>query len=141
MTDPKCRCTFILAGYENAMKNDLLGANEGLERRFASVFIVEALTNAQLASVYQKHLKGGWRGSIPHDTIVKLLDSKPGLVKYGGADMVALVRCCERAHITRFFPERISRRISEQDFVEGIRLFTGSKARRHSSSVPLSMYS
>ena len=139
MTDPKCRCTFILAGYEGAMKSDLLSANEGLERRFASVFVVEALTNAQLATVYQRRLRTGWRCAVPHATIVKLLDSKPGLVRYGGADMVALARCCERAHITRFFPERISRRISEADFVEGIRLFTSSKARRHSSA-PSSMY-
>lgn len=42
MTDPKCTCTFILAGYEGAMKTDLLGANEGLERRFASVFVVSS---------------------------------------------------------------------------------------------------
>jgi len=139
MTDPKCTCTFILAGYEGAMKNDLLSANEGLERRFSSVFLVEALTNTHLATVYQKHLKSGWRCSVTHANIVKLLNSKPGLVRYGGADMVALVRCCERAHITRFFPERISKRISEQDFVKGIHLFTGSKARRHNTA-PLSMY-
>ena len=68
-------------------------------------------------------------------TVVKMLDSKPGgLVRYGGADMVALVRACERAHITRLFPERISRRISENDFINGIRLFTSAPLSIHMNS-------
>jgi len=140
MTDPKCTCTFILAGYEGAMKTDLLGANEGLERRFASVFVIPPLTNTELAHVYHKRLKPGWRCNVQHDTIVKLLDSKPGLIRYGGADMVALVKACERAHITRFFPMRMTRRISNDDFVEGVKLFTSTKARR-SDRAPMGMYS
>lgn len=109
MTDPHCTCTFIVAGYEQAVKKHLLAANEGLERRFASVFVIEPLKANQLAAVFLRHLRKGWRCSVPQKKIAALLQKNPP--RHGAAGVVALARLAERSHISRLFPNRVSRRL------------------------------
>ena len=50
MTDPECTTTFIFAGYADLIKSNLFGANEGLSRRFHSVFVLQKPTPMEMAA-------------------------------------------------------------------------------------------
>ena len=49
MTKEGSTVTFIFAGYEKAIKQNLLSANEGLVRRFANVFLLKNLEHVRCA--------------------------------------------------------------------------------------------
>ena len=140
MTDPKCTTTFILAGYETKIRRQLLASNEGLERRFAAVFTIAKPTNDDLADIFETVLKTGWKTTVKRADLAKIFETNPSLTKFNGGDVEHLVRQCERAHVARYFPHRMTRNIAYTDLVAAVKTFLEQKSRRGSEIAHSGMY-
>jgi hypothetical protein len=140
MTDPKCTTTFILAGYEAKVRSQLFASNEGLERRFATVYTIARPTNDELALIFERLLKKGWKSTIKREDLAKVIAATPALSRFNGGDMEHLVACCEKAHIARYFPARMSRKISYGDLNVAVKSFLELKSRARADNVSSGMY-
>lgn len=140
MTDPKCSTTFILAGYETKIRKQLLASNEGLERRFAAVFTITKPTNEDLADIFETVLKPGWKTTVKRADLAKIFEANPALSKFNGGDVEHLVRQCERAHVARYFPHRMTRKIAYADLVVAVKTFLEQKSRRGADTAHSGMY-
>ena len=140
MTDPKCSTTFILAGYETKIRKQLLASNEGLERRFAAVFTIAKPTNEDLADIFETVLKPGWKTTVKRADLAKIFETNPTLTKFNGGDVEHLVRQCERAHVARYFPHRMTRKIAYTDLVVAVKTFLEQKSRRAADLSHSGMY-
>lgn len=138
MTNPDCHTTFIFAGYEKDCREKLLAVNQGLERRFSSIFLIKDPSIKELAQIFRVLLKKerGWKTLMQEQTIIDLFTTKKDLFKNAGGDVESIVRYCIKAHINRFFPERMNQKINSDDLKEGIKLFEKSKNRQKKNILP-----
>ena len=142
MTNPTCTTTFIMAGYAKAIQTQLLGANEGLERRFGAIYAVQKPTVHELAELWrQKVSVCGWKTTVTTEQASILLAQNPEVCLYHGGDMTSLADpMCHDAHIHRIFPNRLSRVITKEDFSNAILLFKKLKNRTTAPQPVFSLY-
>jgi len=142
MTDPACTTTFIFAGYEAMIKGQLFGANEGLSRRFNSIFVMEKPTPSEMAKIF-KIICGkprGWKSIIPPLDLTKLFEQFKEQFKDSGGDVESLVLASYRAHVNRFFPSKMSQKVSIADATAGMQIFLKNKAKKKKNSLSEHMY-
>ncbi|ESZ94905.1 NFX1-type zinc finger-containing protein 1 [Sclerotinia borealis F-4128] len=105
MTKPKFanKMILILAGYENDM-NSLLGANEGLNSRFADEIIFQALSPKNSLLILQNALEkenvliDGLKDISTHQPFLDMIAQLSGLPAWGNArDMITLANSMIRA--------------------------------------------
>jgi len=131
MTNPTNNVTFIMAGYEKAVKRSILGHNEGLERRFGAIHTVPKPSVANLACILLGMLKQGrWKApSVSTDALASVLHSNKASFLFGGGDMEVLCDLTKKAHIKRLWPAGLTRRINMDDVKAAVSMFKRSKDR------------
>lgn len=132
MTDPKCTTTFIMAGYSDMVKNNLFTANEGLARRFNSIFVMEKPTPPEMAKIFKVicNKAKGWKCVAPEDALSKLFVEAKDLFKDSGGDIESLVLACYKAHVNRYFPSRMTQKVNLVDVKEGLTIFKKNKSKK-----------
>ena len=136
MTDPKCTTTFIMAGYADMVKNNLFSANEGLARRFNSIFVMEKPTPPEMAKIFKVicNKAKGWKCVAQEESLKKLFVESKEFFKDSGGDIESLVLTSYKAHVNRFFPSRMTQRVNLVDVAEGLKLFKKNKSKKKTST-------
>jgi energy-coupling factor transporter ATP-binding protein EcfA2 len=135
MTDPECTTTFIFAGYAEMIKNNLFGANEGLSRRFQSIFVLEKPNALEMAEIFI-HLcrkQKGWKCIVSKDQLQPMFQESYSYFKDAGGDVEGLVLCTYKAHVNRYFPHKMNQRIIKEDVMKGFAIFVRNKNKKAST--------
>jgi len=142
MTDPKCTTTFIMAGYADMVKNNLFSANEGLARRFNSIFVMEKPTPVEMSKIFKVicNKAKGWKCIAIEDNLTKLFEQSKDQFKDSGGDIESLVLASYKAHVNRYFPIRMTQKVNLNDVVEGIKIFKKNKSKKKTASIPEHLY-
>jgi len=132
MTDPKCTTTFIMAGYADMVKNQLFGANEGLSRRFNSIFMMERPSPREMAQIFKIicNKAKGWRSVASEDAVTKVFDQSKDLFRDSGGDVESLVLASYKAHVNRYFPSRMTQKVNIDDVAEGLKIYKKNKSKK-----------
>lgn len=134
MTNPECTTTFIMAGYAEMIKKHLFGANEGLSRRFHSVFVLEKPSAADMSQLYIQMCKSpkGWKCDVPSESVSALFQGQNGAKEFknAGGDIEAFVLCTYKAHVNRFFPKPMTQRIIKEDMDRGLEMYLRNKNKK-----------
>ena len=143
MTNPECTTTFIMAGYEEMVKNNLFGANEGLNRRFHSVFVLQKPSMVDMVALFENMCKRqkGWKCIVCTVSIMCMLKDLNDSFKDAGGDIEDLVLCTYKAHVNRFFPKPITQRITQEDIARGIEIYMRNKNKKKVSTSVSYLYS
>jgi SpoVK/Ycf46/Vps4 family AAA+-type ATPase len=141
MTDPKCTTTFIMAGYASKVKSQLFGANEGLARRFNSIFVIEKPSPSDMSRIFKIicNKAKGWKCIAQEDGVTKLFEQSKEHFKDSGGDVESLVLASYKAHVNRFFPSRMSQKVNLTDIVEGLVIYKKNKSKKK-ASIPEHLY-
>lgn len=136
MTDPTCTTTFIMAGYADMVKSQLFGANEGLSRRFNSIFVIEKPAPREMAKIFKIicNKAKGWKCIAQEDGLTVLFEQSKEHFKDSGGDVESLVLSSYKAHVNRFFPTRMSQQVSIIDVSEGLKMFKKNKSKKKVSA-------
>ncbi len=136
MTDPECTTTFIMAGYADLIKGNLFKTNEGLSRRFHSVFMLNRPTPVQMTAIFQSLCRAqkGWKCAADPAGLTAIFQKSKDKFKDAGGDVEAFVTCSLKAHINRFFPERITQRVSLDDVSKGLAIFLRNKQKKDTTT-------
>jgi len=130
MTNPENRVTFIMAGYEKAVKRSLLSHNEGLERRFGAIHVVPKPSMHELGDILHSMLhRRQWYPALEKHEVSSVLQQHPNTFFFAGGDMEVLADLTKKAHIKRLWPHGLTKRISREDIEHAIRMFKRSKDR------------
>jgi len=138
MTDPRCTTTFIMAGYADMVKNNLFTANEGLARRFNSIFVMEKPSPSEMTKIFMVicNKAKGWKCVAQEESLTKLFVESKELFKDSGGDIESLVLASYKAHVNRYFPIRMTQKVNLCDVKEGLAIFKKNKSKKkmHSHS-------
>ena len=130
MTNPDNHVTFIMAGYEKAVKRTILGHNEGLERRFGAIHVVPKPSMNDLGDILHSMLRDGkWVAVSSKQEVGRLLRQHPNTFHFAGGDMEVLADLTKKAHIKRLWPDGLTHRIQLEDIQTAIGMFQRSKDR------------
>jgi len=142
LTSERCTTTFVLAGYTKSMKSALLGSNEGLERRFASVFELDTPSTNDLAKIFKVLVERerGWQSRVDESELAAFFANHKDDFRNHGGDVETFVAFIRKAHIRRFFPERMSQRVTSGDVQAAFKMFKKNKITK-SKVLNLAMYS
>ena len=142
MTDPQCTTTFIMAGYEQMIKSQLFGANEGLARRFNSIFVMEKPSPCEMAKIFKIicNKPKGWKSVAKEDNLTKVFDEYKEYFKDSGGDVESLVVASYKAHVNRFFPYKMNQKVTLNDVKEGMKIFVKNKSKKKSGVSADHMY-
>ena len=132
MTDPKCTTTFIMAGYAEMIKNNLFSANEGLSRRFNSIFVMEKPNPNEMAQIFKVicNKAKGWKCVAQTDDLTKMFEQSKEYFKDSGGDIEALVLSSYHAHVNRYFPRRMNQRVNLTDIMNALVVYKKSKSKK-----------
>lgn len=134
------RVTFIMAGYEHSIRKSILEHNEGLERRFGTVFKIPKPTTIDLVLILLRMVRREkWVCTIESDAIIAAFERVRGSFRFAGGDMELLFQNIQRSHIKRLWPEGMTKKITMQDLRSGIAGFKSSTDRRV-CEVPVHMF-
>ena len=141
MTNPNHHVTFIMAGYADAVRTKLLGANEGLERRFGAIYAMQRPDAAQRAAIFDRiarklRLKPTFAPAASEPFFRNHADA----FRYAGGDLEVLAAHTKRAHVRRRWPAPLNRCVTLDDLESGFRSFARDKQRSKSSSSVAQMY-
>lgn len=116
---------FILAGYENDMKN-LFMHNAGLERRFGYVYRFKTPAAAMMHQVFTKQLKETkWKiRRQDRRAVVEFFQRNYKKLKHGGGSTKQLIFHSKQAAIVREFPAKSNSQLHIDDLEEGLRTFS-----------------
>tara|TARA_B110000211_G_scaffold116986_1_gene135479 strand:- start:1311 stop:2489 length:1179 start_codon:yes stop_codon:yes gene_type:complete len=136
MTDPKCTTTFIMAGYEKKIKSNLFGANEGLARRFNSIFVMDKPSPREMAKIFHIicNKPKGWKSVANEDNLTKVFHEYKDQFKDSGGDVESLVVASYKAHVNRFFPCKMNQKVTLNDVNEGMKIFLKNKSKKKSTN-------
>ena len=143
MTDPNCNTTFIMAGYADMVKDKLFSANEGLSRRFHSVFVLQLPKPIEMTEIFYNLCKKqkGWKCVAPREALTQIFEKYRECFSNAGGDIEALVLCAYKAHVTRYFPSRMNLRVTLEDVKMGHHIFMRNKNKKKRNTHHHCLYS
>lgn len=123
----------VIAGYESHLKRYFFDSNPGLDRRFPWKYVIKSYNPEQLALIFFKGIKHGWRikkrkqSTQYLQTIIK--DNKELFLNNGG-DVCNYINACKMAHSKRVFGmQRTSKMIlTVDDLKMGMELIKRNKS-------------
>jgi adenylate kinase family enzyme len=115
---------FILAGYENEMKQ-LFTYNAGLERRFGYVYRFKTPPANLLENIFMKQLKGAKWKVVKKDRkrLGEFFSKNAKRLKNGGGSTKQLIFHSKQAAVVRQFPESSTCELSLEDMQDGMKTF------------------
>ena len=131
MMNPDCHVTFIMAGYERAIKTALLQTNEGLERRFGAIHCLTKPDATQSAAIFHALVgKATWRTQWKKvEALHPFFRQQADTFRFAGGDLENLVSHAQRAHIKRMWPAGLTKRLKLEDLQAGHKTFMRDKQR------------
>lgn len=141
MSNPDKQVMFILAGYENDMKQ-LFTHNAGLERRFGYVFRFKAPPALMLMSIFTKQLKEArWRvDKEARDQLIGFFAANADKLAHGGGSTQQLIFHTKQSAVIRQFPEECENIVTMDDVKDGFRTYIGHSQIFKKSAAPPGMY-
>lgn len=134
----------IIVGYQEQLQECFFAYNEGLSRRFPWVYTIEPYTARELQQIcFQQVTDAGWSFEQPIDTVLPLTALPDDLFPYGGGDTAVLVQKCQLAHSQNTFglDKAHKGRLTQQDVIKGLQLYTMYKQHNKRRQLHLMMYS
>ena len=130
MTNPTHHVTFIMAGYEKAIKERLLSSNEGLERRFGAMYSMKPPDAAQCAAIFQSLARSQkLTPTFDAESSTAFFREHSEAFRYAGGDLEVLVSHAKRAHVQRRWPLGLNRKLTLGDLKTGFETFARDKQR------------
>lgn len=141
MSNPDKQVMFILAGYENDMKQ-LFTHNAGLERRFGYVFRFKAPPALMLMSIFTKQLKEArWRvDKEARDQLVGFFAANADKLTHGGGSTQQLIFHTKQSAVIRQFPDECENIVTMDDVKDGFCTYIGHSQIFKKSAAPPGMY-
>lgn len=141
MSNPDKQVLFILAGYENDMKQ-LFTHNAGLERRFGYVFRFTSPPALMLLNIFTKQLKEArWRvEKNTREQLVGFFAANADKLAHGGGSTQQLIFHAKQSAVIRQFPEESEHVVTIDDVKDGFRTYIGHSQIFKKSAAPLGMY-
>lgn len=132
---------FILAGYENEMKQ-LFTFNAGLERRFGYVYRFKTPPAKLLENIFIKQLKAAkWKvNRKDRKRLTEFFSKNAKRLKNGGGSTKQLIFHSKQAAVVREFPETSTCELSLEDMQEGMKTFCQHARMFVPAPPPISMY-
>lgn len=141
MSNPDKQVIFIMAGYENDMKQ-LFTHNAGLERRFGYVYRFKSPPANLLENVFTKQLKESkWKVDKKDRKAAKeFFQRVHKKLPHGGGSTHQLIFHSKQASIVRQFPRKTKKILELCDVEEGFKTFLKHAQVFTPSPAPLGMY-
>ena len=141
MSNPDKQVVFIMAGYENDMKQ-LFTFNAGLERRFGYVFRFKSPAALMIERVFEKQLKESkWKvDKTQREAISKFFQRNHKKLTHGGGSTHQLIFHSKQAAIVRQFPDSSDSTLTIDDLEDGLRTFSRHAQVLQASAPPEFMY-
>ena len=141
MSNPDKQVIFIMAGYENDMKQ-LFTHNAGLERRFGYVFRFKSPAALMIESVFHKQLREcKWKTSRGQsDEITSFFKRHHKKLTHGGGSTKQLIFHSKQSAIVRQFPDSSDSTLTLQDLEDGLKTFSRHAQVLQASAPPPHMY-
>lgn len=132
---------FILAGYENEMKQ-LFTFNAGLERRFGYVYRFKTPPAKLLENIFIKQLKAAKWKVVKKDRkrLSEFFSKNAKRLKNGGGSTKQLIFHSKQAAVVRQFPETSTCELSLEDMQDGMKTFCQHARMFVPAPPPISMY-
>lgn len=149
ITDHKGELVIILAGYEEDIKENFFGQNEGLDRRFPFKYRLEGYKSEELCQIFCHQAdKLGYQVNNDPDNPVITADffkSNETYFKFYGGDTENFITCCKMIHDKRMFAfigaTKHHRVLNKTDIEKGFKMFKRSKDVQDSKKeAPFMMY-
>ena len=141
MSNPDKQVIFIMAGYENDMRQ-LFTHNAGLERRFGYVYRFKTPPALMIEHIFNKQLKENKWKCCRQDKkkIREFFAQNFSKLTHGGGSTNQLIFHAKQAAIVRQFPETSDSELTVEDLKEGMKTFIGHAQIFKKSEAPLGMY-
>lgn len=124
MSNPEKQVIFIMAGYENDMKQ-LFTHNAGLERRFGYVYRFKTPASVMIEHIFYKQLKeANWKvlkSECPE--IKNFFGRNFKQLVYGGGSTHQLIFHSKQSSIVRQFPKKIEHTLKLMDLEDGLKTY------------------
>lgn len=122
---------WITMGYEKAMRERFLGANDGFNRRFQYKLTIEEPDGAELASIFLRTCrKQEWKCNVDKPILDELFTAHRDYMPHHGGSVLNLLTHCKQAHSRRLLTirtleelESSKRVINLDDIKNGIESF------------------
>lgn len=131
----------IVAGYPDQVDKCFFGINEGLQRRFPFIYIIDKYTDEELAKILISMSKD-WSILPSLKELTSFISSNRNTFPNLGGDMETLLFNIKIAHSLRVFGiQPINRKkITMDDIKAGLELFVKTKRNENKADIPLGMY-
>ena len=141
MSNPEKQVIFIMAGYENDMKQ-LFTHNAGLERRFGYVYRFKTPPAEMIEHIFCKQLKENrWKcNKAEKQKIRDFFGRNHAKLTHGGGSTNQLIFHSKQAAIVRQFPEKSNSELTLADLEDGMKTFLGHAQVFEKLMPPPSMY-
>jgi len=141
MSNPDKQVIFIMAGYENDMKQ-LFTYNAGLERRFGYVYRFKTPPSTMLEHIFVKQLRETrWKyEKSQKKEIREFFGRNFKKLTHGGGSTNQLIFHSKQAAIVRQFPEKSNSVLTVADLEEGMKTFVGHAQVFKKQTPPPQMY-
>jgi SpoVK/Ycf46/Vps4 family AAA+-type ATPase len=143
LSDHKNNLMFIIAGYEDSLRDCFFSLNPGLDSRFLWRFSIDSYSPKELHQIFIKKVRDNkWEfedvSEIPHSWFEKNKDH----FKRFGRDMENLFTYTKIAHGRRIYGKSIAHRksINKEDLEKGFEVFLKHKQDKTRPSVIYNMY-
>lgn len=136
LTENKDSMMCIIAGYEEALKNNFFSMNEGLRRRFNFTISIDSYTPNELHELFMLKVQEiGWcvRKPIEKHCPVSLFSKHKKDMPFFGGDVESLLFNIKLAHSTRVYRDGYKKKqIEKEDMVKGFDLYLSNRASEQS---------
>jgi adenylate kinase family enzyme len=141
MSNPNKQVIFIMAGYENDMKQ-LFACNAGLERRFGYVYRFKTPASSMLENIFVKQLRETrWKcDKSQKQSIREFFGRNYKKLSHGGGSTNQLIFHSKQAAIVRQFPNKSNSILTLNDLEEGMKTFEGHAQVFKKQTPPPQMY-
>ena len=141
MSNPDKQVIFIMAGYENDMRQ-LFTHNAGLERRFGYVYRFQTPPALMVEHIFHKQLKENkWKcRRQDRKKIREFFTRNFSKLTHGGGSTNQLIFHAKQAAIVRQFPDSSDSELTVADLEDGLKTFVGHAQMFKKSEAPIGMY-
>jgi Holliday junction resolvasome RuvABC ATP-dependent DNA helicase subunit len=145
LSDHKHDLMVIVAGYEDEMRANFFGANQGLESRFIWRFTIDKYSPTELREIFMKKVdEAGWKIEGEEGCPKAWFEKNKDKFRFYGRDMELLFFYTKICHSKRVFgkdPE-LKKKIAREDLEGGLQMFLKNKTKENETQKYLisSMY-
>lgn len=139
LSENKDDIIFILAGYEQDIKERIFTVNKGLERRFPWVHKISGYSAKELAEIFiYKVNQAGWKTDVPLQKITETFEDRKQLFKNHAGDVERLFSEVKILHAQRTFSCKPTDRknITLKDIESGLNRLANERAGAPSNRDP-----